>query len=219
MAKLTVPSVFKPALAKLAAIPAQSAAELISAVGSSQPVLNPKKMALQIGPATPSISGEDLEQILTALFSLSAVRVLNKVPITSFLDDVCESLHPRKNDVDSAVLRSRLEQLLQSEPVVLAAKGSAIQREYPNVIVNARVLTDLRPVFGDGPETLQSGIITHNLKLTYLESNEMRESFFAMDDDDLTMLQKSIVRAQVKSKTLREFIVRSGLPNMEPVSE
>ncbi len=219
MARLTVPNVFKPALLNLASLSEQAATELASAIRSSAPVLDPKKMASRIGPAVPSIPEEGLEKIINALFSLSAVRVLNKVPISSFLDDVCESLHAKKSDFNPVDLRSRLEQLLQAEPIVLASKASAIQREQPYVLMSARVLTDMRPVFGDGPEDLQGAIITHSLKLTSIHSNEVTESFFALDDDDLAMLQKTVARAEAKSKTMRAFIAKSGLPNMEPTDK
>jgi hypothetical protein len=57
--------------------------------------------------------------------------------------------------------------------------------------------------------------VTESL-LTSIHSDEVMESFFALDDDDLTMLQKAIARAEAKSKTLRAFIEKAGLPNMEP---
>jgi hypothetical protein len=199
----------------LAGLSEEASSELSAAIGSSKPVLNPKKMASRIGTSVPSISAEDLTKILSALFSLSAVRVLNRVPIPEFLDDVCESLHAKKNDSNSRALRSRLEQLLQADSVLLASKASAIQREHSHVLMSARVLTDIRPVFGEGPESFQAAIVTHSLKLTSIHSNQVQESFFALDDDDLIMLQKTIARAEAKSKTLRAFIESSGLPNLE----
>jgi hypothetical protein len=219
VAKLTVPGVFRPALVKLAGLPEQAMAELISATKSSKPILSPQKMASRISPLIPSIPTEDLGQLLVALYSLSATRVFHKVPIHRFLDDVCESVHAKKTDLDATVLKSRLEKLLQADSIVLASKASAIQREHPNVLMSARILTDMRPVFGDGPDSLEGGIIIHNLKLTSIHSNEAQELFLALDDDDLIMLQKVIARAEAKSKTLRSFIEKSGLPSMETTQD
>ena len=128
-------------------------------------------------------------------------------------------MRARKSDFDATVLRSRLDELLQVESIVLASKASAIQREHPNVLMSARVLTDMRPVFGDGPESLQGGIVIHSLKHTSIHSNQVQELFFALDDDDLVMLQKTIARAEAKSRTLRSFLENSGLPNMEPTQD
>jgi hypothetical protein len=216
LARLTVPNAFIPALAKLSSLPDESVGELISALNSSTPALSPKAMASRLGPMTPSIQPGDLNGILEALMSLSAVRYINNVPISSFLDDVCESLSAKKADVNTAALKSRLGQLLQTAPVALAAKASTIQREHPNVLINARILTDLRPVFGDSPESVQAAVVFHNLKLTYMQCNESREFFVALDDQDLAMLQKTVIRAEAKSKALRTFAEKSGLPDLEP---
>jgi hypothetical protein len=213
-----VPSALKPALLMLAELPEASAIALISAVRSLKTILNPKKMAAAIRPEVPSIAGNELESLLKALFSLSAARVTNTVSIASFLDDVCESLDLEKKGAPD-LLRSRLEQLLRAEPIVLASKASAIQREHSNVMLNARVLTDVRPVFGDGPEAIRGAVITHSLKLTYIHSGELEESFFALDDEDLAKLQKAIVRAEYKSKAIRLFMDKSGLLGMEQDSE
>ena len=219
MARLTVPNAFKPALIKLASLSEESATEVLSAIESSQPVLDPRKMATKIAPSVRSIPHDDLRGILIATFSLSAVRILNKVSISGFLDDVCDSLHAKKSEFNAPVLRSRLERLLQMPPIVLASKASAIQREHASVLVDTRILTDIRPVFGEGPESFQGAIIVHNLKITSLQANVVKENFFALDDDDLTMLQKTLARAEAKSKSLRAFIEKSGLPNMEPTTE
>jgi hypothetical protein len=173
-------------------------------------------MAAKLSPLAPSIQPGDLNGILEALLSLSAVRYINNVPVSSFLDDVCESLSAKKADVNTAALKSRLGQLLQTGSVALAAKASAIQREHPNVLISARILTDLRPVFGDSPESVQAAVVFHNLKVTYMLCNEPREFFVALDDQDLAMLQKTVARAEAKSKALRTFAEKAGLPDIEP---
>ena len=219
MARLTVPTTFRPALAKLSSLSDESAAQLLSAINSSTPISNPRVMATRIGPSVPSISPEDLTQIVNALFSLSAVRVLHKVAIPSFVDDVGDSLQSKKSDVDVAALKSRLEKLLQADSLIVGAKASAIQREHPNVLVDARILTDLRPVFEDGPESLRGAVVVHMLKLTCIRTNEPAEFFFALDDGDLEILQKTIARAETKSKALRDFMEKSGLPSIDPIKE
>lgn len=219
MARLTVPLAFRPTLAKLSSLPDEAIQELLAAIASATPISNPKTMASRIGLFVPSIPSEDLYQIFRVLFSLSAVRVINKVSMPGFLEDVCESLQTRKGG-NTAALKSRLEQLLQAETLILATKASAIQREHANVLVNARILTDLRPVFLDGPESLRGAVVVHTLKLTCVQaSSDAREFFFALDDDDLAILQKTIIRAEAKSRTLRAFTEKAGLPTIDPREE
>ena len=219
MARLTVPSSLIPHLAKLSSLSDESAEELLSALNSSTPILNPKMMASKVAPLVPSIQPEDLDGILGALFSLSSVRTINNISISTFLDDVYESLSAKKNDLNLAALKSRLGKLLQSAPVILATKASTIQREHSSIFVNARIFTDLRPVFGNGPESVQAAVVFHNLKITYVQCNESREFFVALDDEDLAMLQKTIVRAEAKSKAMRTFIEKSGLPDIDPTND
>ena len=216
MPRLTVPNSLIPPLTKLSSLSNEAAEELFTALNSSTPILNPKIMASKIGPLTPLIKQEELSAILGALLSLSAVRTANNISISGFLDDVYESLSVKKSDVDIAALKSRLGRLLQAPSVILAAKASAIQREHPSIFANARIFTDVRPVFGDGPESMQAAVVFHNLKVTYVQCNESREFFVALDDEDLVMLQKAIVRAEAKSKAIRAFIEKSGLPDIDP---
>ena len=216
MAKLTIPSALIPALTKLSALSEESVEELLRAINSAPPILNPEMMASKVGELTPSIQPDDVTGIFEAVFSFSAVRTMNNFPIADFLEDVCEALSTRKVELDRDKLRNRLEKLLQAPSMVLAAKASSIQREHPSLFLNARIFTDLRPVFGDVPESMQAAVVFHTLKLTYAQSNETQEFFVSLDDGDLAKLQRAIVRAETKSKYLRAFIEKSGLPDVDP---
>jgi hypothetical protein len=213
LAQLTFPPVLRSALEKLSSLSDEAAAALLSAITSSVPVSNPKTMAARIA-STTSIPHDDLEPILSALFSLSAFRVLNSISVPSLIDDVCKSLQIKMSDSKVSAVKERLPQLLQAESLVLGSKASALQREHANVLINARIVTDLRPVFGEGVESPEGAVIVHNLKLTSIQLNVHHETFFALDDDDLVMLQKAIARAEGKSRSLRAFLEKCGLPNI-----
>jgi alpha/beta superfamily hydrolase len=77
------------------------------------------------------------------------------------------------------------------------------------------VVTDVRPVFPDGPEAVRGAMIVHSLKLSYLHNNESEEFFVAMDDDDLASLQKAVSRAEAKSKTLKGVITKAEMVDLD----
>ena len=219
MARLTVPNALIPQLSKLASLTEASAAELFSAIDSAPALLNPKIMASKIAAQTPSIPQEDLSGILEALFSVSAAQVATSVPVSKFVDDVAESLSEKKAKLDVDKLKPKLEKLLRLRALSLAVKASTLQRDHASLFLNARIFTDVRPVFAEAPETVETAVVFHSLKLTYLQSSEPQEFFLAMDDDDLAALQKVIARAEKKSKAIRTFLGKSGLPNVDPIGE
>jgi hypothetical protein len=214
---LTIPEVFWPALSKLAALNEESARKLIDAMRSTPPVLNPKSMAARLADSVQTISVEDLADMAGAMLALSSVRVVNQVAVSEFVHDVCDSLKgPRAPQIANRdVLVSRLTELLEAEPLILGAKASALQREHTNVLISARILSDIRPVFADGPEAAQGATIVHTLKISYLHDNDAREFFVAMDDADLSTIQKIVSRAETKSKTLKDIIIKSGLVDLD----
>jgi hypothetical protein len=154
--------------------------------------------------------------MLSALFSLSAVRSLERVELATLSGDVVESLQSRKPlDVNTDVLRRRLEDLLGCQSLSLGAKASALQREHEKVLLDVRVFSDLRPIFGDDAENLSGAVVVHMLKLSYMREGQRQEIFLALDDEDLEKMQKVIVRAEGKSKAIRKFLSAASLPDID----
>jgi hypothetical protein len=223
LARLSIPPVFKPALNKLGSLSDKAAHDLTEALHGTVPVLNPRKMASTLAVALESISADDLGEIIGALMALSSVRIVNQVSISGFVEEVCRSLEtdkaPPQGDVVRAQLvdrlRERLTALLGAQPLMLAAKASTLQREHTNILMDTRVITDIRPVFLEGPDSAQGAMIVHLLKLSYFHDNEAKEIFVAMDSDDLSELERTITRAKAKTKTLRDIMARTELTDLE----
>ena len=103
----------------------------------------------------------------------------------------------------------KLATLLRSEIFVGAAKVADLQTESERIFCHARILTDLRPVFGTevekGPRAV---MVTHNLKIAFhLSGRKGDHDFYVMlDSSDLAELKRVISRAEAKAKTLRAII-------------
>jgi hypothetical protein len=235
LARLSIPPVFRPALNKLGSLSDKSVDDLVIALRGTVPVLNPKRLASKLAVAPQSIPADDLVEIIGALIALSAVRIVNQVPVPEFVEEVCRSLEagkatakekapsekaPSHEGVETAAqrlerLRGRLSALLEAPPLILAAKASTLQREHTNILMSTRVITDIRPVFLDEPDSAQGAMIVHVLKLSYFHDSEPTEIFVAMDYDDLNDLERTITRAKAKSKTIRDIIAKADLTDLE----
>ena len=91
-----------------------------------------------------------------------------------------------------------------------------MQRDHENSFCDAKILTDLRPVFGASAEVQPEGIVvTHTLKLEYHDDRGAHRKFYvALNQDDLETLRNVLERADKKANSLQalsEFIPENHL--------
>lgn len=98
----------------------------------------------------------------------------------------------------------------------LISKALSVMYEHHNLFQEVRILTDIRPVFLDGPDSdspaLGAATVIHSLKVQYLNSTSPREIFLALDDEDLAKLENAVKRARIKSEKLQKFIEATDVP-------
>ena len=88
-----------------------------------------------------------------------------------------------------------------SKPVVLAARALNLVTEFDRVYHGARIMTDIRPVFGHDAHTgAKAAAIVATLKIEAHEGGgDVRPYYFALDHTDLVELQGLVDRALVKT--------------------
>ena len=80
---------------------------------------------------------------------------------------------------------------------------------------NAKILSDIRPIFGPKIESGPvAAVVTHTLKLGYHEEGEHKQFFVVLDDADLVTFQEVIQRAREKSDALDNLLGASKLPRL-----
>jgi hypothetical protein len=87
------------------------------------------------------------------------------------------------------------------------AKGLGLVEEDERNLADARVISDLRPIFRPDSETdIIASAIKHNLRISYRHRTESQvEDFFvSLDEEDLRNLKDEIERALAKAETIRE---------------
>ncbi|MBA7656344.1 hypothetical protein ES703_64268 [subsurface metagenome] len=106
----------------------------------------------------------------------------------------------------------------KDESFGLINKALQLYSEYQNLFLDARILTDLRPIFKSNlKEGPAGGIIVHNLKVIYQSKHDSRsqEIFLALDSADLDTLIKVLERAKEKAENLYNCIDQNIFPCIE----
>jgi hypothetical protein len=113
--------------------------------------------------------------------------------------------------------KRRLGALLDgSLGLATTAKATDLLFEHANVICSARILSDLRPIFGsDVAQDPTALLVIHQLRVQYHKNGQIEEMFFAMDAKDLADLQAALERAEKKAATLKSIAKRAGVPVLE----
>ena len=225
MARLNIPQSLKPVLLKLARLPEPIAAQLITTVSGIAPTLDHKKLTDQVVASLNPLGADEATAITHTILTLASAMVANSVDVPDFVAEVRSAMGspkllsgPGAEEPGPEVvskLGDRLSSLLKSRGLILAMKASLLQREHTNVLIGAKVITDIRPVFHDTPNAAVTTVMVHQLKLSYIHDNSPHEIYVAMDNSDLSTLKKSIIRAEEKAKALAPIMVSNGLIDLD----
>ena len=183
--------------------------QLIDALGNTKPRLSPIKFASEVFSKIPTIHhGIDLVRVITTLYSVRSSTDLN---IPEYIQVVQESVqaagvgeNTKINDEQWILFRTRLDTLLKlDQPLSVVSKASSLMTEQENNFHEARILTDLRPIFSENTrEPPNAGVIIHQLKISYHQEGRIREFFVALDASDIKQLRGVLQRAEEKEKSL-----------------
>ncbi|MGA2596584.1 MAG: hypothetical protein ABSH09_06275 [Bryobacteraceae bacterium] len=216
---LQIPKQNLPAFGKILKLPDAVIDELINALTSTTIAAEAGAMAEKIAGSVPSIPREDLNDIVDTLYSLYHVREFSEVRSARFVRDLVEALleNPdfglKKEDASSTGKRFHL--LLNVRTLNVLSKAIRLQRDGEHLFCDAKIISDIRPVFGDNlSEGPISAVITHTLKLAYHEGGDHKEFFIVLDQQDLISLFEIIDRAHEKDEALVRLLQKSGVPRL-----
>jgi hypothetical protein len=174
----------------------------------------PHDMAINAITRVSSIKREDFKLIGEAVGALYGVKSAREVSVDEFVEEVCDAMESlpeedlRLPHGDRSQFKEKLLTLLNADVFSLAAKVYDLATEDERVFCHARILTDLRPVFGPKVEEGPKGmLVVHLLRLAYHEGSDKTQNFYvSLDADDLQTLRRLIDRAEAKAKTLKSAV-------------
>jgi hypothetical protein len=217
---LQVPKQHLPTIGKILALSDAATTELISALSSATITSEAPALAEKIAGSVPTIQPTDLAEILGTLYSLYHVREFSEVGSSRFLTDLVEGLRSNpdfnlKKAEDASAAKKRFQRLLNVETLNILTKAIRLQRDGERIYCDARIVSDIRPVFGDDvADKPISAVITHTLKLGYHEGGDHKQFFVVLDEQDLIALHEVIARAISKGASLTELLGSADIPRL-----
>lgn len=223
MAEITIPEPYESGLAIILALTDDSTDELASALQSIPTKLFPYTLAQEIAHNVQSIPPDDLSEVVETLQSLYLNKLNYEVPASMMAEDISEAVaqdliseEVELSDEDREKFKDRLTKLLSIESLEIVAKGLRILRNNQNIFHEARIITEIRPVFGSNvDEPPPAAVIMHMLSLTCHGTDGHKEFFIALDTDDLAVVREVIDRAESKAESLKALLKKAGTAYLE----
>ena len=172
-------------------------AELASAVGTS------------VG-----LSLDDAQHILFTIWNLYRLQKRYDFSAVKLIDEVTASLDSQATDAwktensgawkkarDAIV--SLLETMTDEHPLVVSGKAATLGQAHQSIFVEARIVTDVRPVFNSAADRVLESLIIHTLLIDYFDGVETRRTEFALDANDVASLRQLCDRAEGKATLLK----------------
>ncbi len=100
--------------------------------------------------------------------------------------------------------KPQLEQLLALDKVWVVAKAADLAYEYANLLQDARIITDIRPVFDQDGTAIEAAVVSFTLRLYYDNREGDHSLSVALDENDIRNVINECNRARAKAKTAKE---------------
>ncbi len=221
MAWLRIPPQRVSALAKLLSLDDQRVDELIAVLEKASPTLKGEDL-LDFVAAELSATQPVLTEIVTLLLSLTALRLrldLDASKLSTILwQAITESEYEelKHQEKDEKAFTQRLTRLLNVESLLYPTKAPSVILAHENVFTYARIITDIRPIFGpDVTIEPPAAAIIHTLQLTCRRGDDVNDFYIAMDRDDLNLLRDVLKRAVLKADNLHTFLEKTGMTTIQ----
>ncbi len=221
MATLSVPEPVTTGLTKIATLSDDTFQELLSAFGKIPARLLQNKIFDDgVLFELRSIPPDDLTAIRDTVFSLYVGRVTTNVPVSTFVDQVVESIEAASplfvNDLDQ--LKERVFQLLTIEPLKAVAKAHDLLTEHSRLFNFSRIVSQIRPIFGEKLDNApSSAIIEHMLTISFSQAGRRNEFVIGLDSADVKQLMETLSRAQSEAEGLKALLNKANMTHIEIV--
>jgi NhaP-type Na+/H+ and K+/H+ antiporter len=197
---------------------------LVSALSKTKPTLLRGQFSKEISNKVKNLQADELHEILRVLYVLYSMKQRAEISAQELAEDVSKSCVESSSDKiqfpkeKAKALIARLKQLLSFEKTVaVTTKAFDVMTEHKYIFCSARIMSDIRPVFTNHPESASAAVIIHNLQIGFHEggTKEHKEFYVALDTDDIQALKEVINRAERKTIALQTIIKSSKLPYLE----
>jgi len=174
----------------------------------------------------PDFRPSKIDELVRALHSLYQARGIMDISLDRFVDELADAMTSSGISGTESVAADRdrfvrnMHEFLDIEALSFLAKAHTLQSEHERLFHDAKIITDLRPVFHEPDEAPVDMILEYILKIAFHDgSRRHREIYMAMDANDIERLKKAIERAEKKAASLKALLDSKNLTPMPSLSE
>lgn len=220
---LRVPEQYEEGIAKIRDLSDESTRELLAALQDPPSTFNEFSLSSAVAQKVDTIAASDVEEIVPALLSLYSYRDYSQSAISEVAEGIAQAMSESASEQlkissgDFDLFTGRLVELLSVEPLNVAVRAGMLSLENEHSLQDARVLTDLRPIFEpENPEKPPKGaVILHTLKISYRGDNRIKNFFVTLDTEDMRMLLEQLERANLKAQSLKSILKAAQVPHID----
>lgn len=159
--------------------------------------------------ALEGLSDEDKDSLASSIIGLHVMRYGSGRKVSELTADVIEAAEGEPGfDFDRlSVFRANLEHVLGIPTLQGSMKAWTLIDEYDKVFLEAKVLSDIRPVFDDELKNpLRASLVLHTIKIIHRHNGRREPIFITADAEDLELLREQVERALEKDRALKKMI-------------
>ncbi len=205
MIKFVIPKIYKHGFEIFLSLDREFIDKFINEIENTPAGLLPQELSERLSESL-ALDENDLKLLISMIFSLYRAKEGSGIELNEFVDGILDAVAQTdelKLKINENTRENFVRMLNLSGSFLLTLKAADIIREREKLILNTRIMTDVRPVFSENSELLGS-IIIHNLRIAFEEGNEIKELYFALDKNDLTLLKENIQKAETQEQVIME---------------
>lgn len=219
--RMRIPEEYRSGFTRLSKLEDEPFQKLLAVIEEEPPALYYMEFSGRVARKISNIDSNDMGDIIETLVSLHGVRASWNLEIPELAELVTQAAAKDAElelaDEERERLEGRLVLLLEVDSLDATSKALDVLLESEHTLHDARIITDVRPVFGRNAEKPPTGVmIVHTLKLSYHdESEEVKDLYVAMGAGDIGALNADLDRANQKAESLRRMLEPTGVPYID----
>lgn len=215
MSAIQTPDDYVPALRGLAQMPEEQFDDLMQVAAGLQSLSAAQQFASRVR-AEAAVDPEVSDNLLDAIMSMMTYAEAHDIPLDDLVRRISQSANLDLSDESQLLLETRLRTLAVDGPIRIWHKSTSLSLEYKNVFVDSRIVTDVRPVFGERVDDgMRAALIIHSLRIDSIKDGKHYSEYIAMDGEDLHNLRDTIDRAIEKSSSVRTMLRASSVLHLD----
>lgn len=212
VSSVRIPARFRAPLERLATANAAERAGVREALRQAPPFSSSYDLEAAVAEGA-QIEDDDAKSIIWALLSFASQLDSWEGESGEVARDAARSNDLALDEDARVALTELLTELVTAEGLLTSAKASDVITEHEHMFSGVRVLTDLRPIFGEEASAEPAGMaIMSTMKIGHYTNGRERSLYLALDAEDLKQVRDAIDRALDKTESLRELMRDANLP-------